>query len=466
MATLMTENELSYREVSEDARSLVWNPASGQRILIVEDDEDTRNTFQQLLVMTLGVEVELAADGAEALELLLDGPYSIVITDLRMPKLDGMKLIAEIQARHLPVTVIVTTGHGSIDDAVQAMRMGAYEFLTKPSDPQHLCLLIQRALRDRALHDELRALRAQMGERHRFCNVLSKCPRMFEIFELIGQIADTTATVLIEGETGTGKEQIAQAIHQASAPHREGPFVPVHCAALPESLLESELFGHEKGAFTGAASQRKGRFELAHGGTLFLDEVADIPVPMQVKLLRILQEHRFERVGGNQTIEVDVRVVAATNQPLKTLVQEGKFREDLYYRLNVVKIDLPPLRHRQEDIPLLATHFSQKYTRPGQTMVQISQEAMERLLSYPWPGNIRQLENALERACLTARDGLIRAGNLPPDLVSSAHPKSSVRVDLARPLAEQLRELTERFEERCLAKPCGDRGDTSAGAPR
>ena len=258
MATLMTENELSYREVSEDARSLVWNPASGQRILIVEDDEDTRNTFQQLLVMTLGVEVELAADGAEALELLLDGPYSIVITDLRMPKLDGMKLIAEIQARHLPVTVIVTTGHGSIDDAVQAMRMGAYEFLTKPSDPQHLCLLIQRALRDRALHDELRALRAQMGERHRFCNVLSKCPRMFEIFELIGQIADTTATVLIEGETGTGKEQIAQAIHQASAPHREGPFVPVHCAALPESLLESELFGHEKGAFTGAASHARG----------------------------------------------------------------------------------------------------------------------------------------------------------------------------------------------------------------
>ena len=224
-----------------------------------------------------------------------------MITDLRMPKLDGMKLIEEIQTRRLPVTVIVTTGHGSIDEAVQAMRMGAYDFLTKPPDPQHLCLLVERALRERTLQDELAALRPQIGERHAFWNILSKCPRMFDIFELIGHIAETTTTVLIEGETGTGKEQVAQAIHQASATHRHGPFVAVHCAALPETLLESELFGHEKGAFTGAAAQRKGRFELAHGGTLFLDEVGDIPMAMQVKLLRVLQERRFERVGGNQS---------------------------------------------------------------------------------------------------------------------------------------------------------------------
>jgi DNA-binding NtrC family response regulator len=453
MVTLAKEKESSSTEVSEETPSAPSAVAPAQRILLVEDDEDTRNTCQLLLNMTLGVEVELATDGAQALAMLLDRPFSIVITDLRMPKLDGMKLIEEIQARRLPVTVIVTTGHGSIDDAVQAMRMGAYDFLTKPSDPQHLCLLIERALRERALQDELTALREQIGDQHRFWNVLSKCPRMFDIFELIGQVSDTTATVLIEGETGTGKEQIAQAIHQASAAHRMGPFVPVHCAALPETLLESELFGHEKGAFTGAATQRKGRFESAHGGTIFLDEVADIPIAMQVKLLRVLQEHRFERVGGNQTIEGDVRVIAATNRPLLPLVEEGKFREDLYYRLNVVRIELPPLRQRLEDIPLLATYFAQKYTRHGQNAVQISQEAMERLLAFDWPGNIRQLENAIQRACLTARDGLIHPENLPGDLASqNGRAKKSLRVDLTRPLAEQLAELTARFEERYLRK--------------
>lgn len=452
MTTLVAENEVSAMAVCERLPVIEKSLAPLQRILIVEDDEDTRNTFQQLLTMSLGVEVELAADGIEALDMLLSRPFSIVITDLRMPKLNGMKLIAEIQSRKLPVTVVVSTGHGSIDDAVSAMRMGAYEFLTKPPDPQQLCFLIQRALRERMLQDELAALRAQIGERHQFWNVLSRCPQMFEIFELIGQVADTTATVLIEGETGTGKEQIVRAIHQASSPYREGPLVPVHCAALPETLLESELFGHEKGSFTGAAAQRKGRFEKAQGGTLFLDEVADIPMSMQVKLLRVLQEHCFERVGGNQTIEIDVRVVAATNRPLKGLVEEGKFREDLFYRLNVIKIELPPLRQRLEDIPLLATHFAQKYARTGQNGVQISEDAMQRLLGYAWPGNIRELENAVERACLTARDGLIRVRNLPSDVVPSDRPRSSLRVDTSRPLSEQLAELTARFEERYLRK--------------
>lgn len=423
-----------------------------RRMLLVEDDEDTRNSFQQLLGMALGIEVDLAADGAQALQMLGERPYSIVVTDLRMPKVDGLKLMAEIQARRLPVTVIVTTGHGSIDDAVHAMRMGAYDFLTKPPDPQHLCLLVERALRERTIQDELAALRSQIGERHRFWNVLSKCPKMYDIFELIGNIADTSTTVLIEGETGTGKEQIARAIHQASAEYRKGPFVPVHCAALSEALLESELFGHEKGSFTGAAGQRKGRFEIAHGGTLFLDEVADIPMSMQVKLLRVLQERKFERVGGNQPIEVDVRVIGATNQGLEGAVKEGKFREDLYYRLNVVKIELPPLRRRPEDIPILATYFAQKYARPGHNAATISQAAMERLLSYSWPGNIRQLENAMERACVTARDGEIKPENLPGDIVAKKGRRGSLQVDLARPLAEQLGELTSSFEERYLRK--------------
>jgi len=423
-----------------------------RRILLVEDDQDTRDSFQQLLGMALGIEVDLASDGSQALTKLQQRPYSIVITDLRMPKVDGMKLIEEIQSRRLPVTTIVTTGHGSINEAVQAMRMGAYDFLTKPPDPQHLCVLVERALRERTLQDELTALRAQIGERHRFWNILSKCPRMYDIFDLIGHIADTTTTVLIEGETGTGKELVARAIHEASATHRNGPFVPVHCAALSESLLESELFGHEKGSFTGASGQRKGRFETANGGTLFLDEVADIPMSMQVKLLRVLQDRRFERVGGNQAIDIDVRVVGATNRSLEELVKEGKFREDLYYRLNVVKIDLPPLRRRPEDIPLLAAHFVQKYSRPGHPPQRISSEAMERLLTNEWPGNIRQLENAMERACVTAVDGEIRPENLPRDLLPRKGRKSPLRVDLERPLTEQLSDLTSTFEERYLRK--------------
>jgi DNA-binding NtrC family response regulator len=424
-----------------------------RRILIVEDQVETREAFQSLLEMALdGVDVDQAADGAEAIERLLERPYSLVITDLRMPRLGGMKLIQQIQERRLPVTVIVTTGHGSIQEAVEAMRLGAYDFIPKPPEPQRFCLLIERALRERTLQDELAALRSRLQDRHTFANVLSKSPRMFDIFEVINNISDTTSTVLIEGETGTGKEVIARAIHEASAAHRSGPFVPVHCAALPETLLESELFGHEKGSFTGAAGQRKGRFEASNHGTLFLDEVGDIPLPMQVKLLRVLQERKFERLGGNQTIEIDVRVVGATNRDLQKLVKEGKFREDLYYRLNVIKLDLPPLRDRPEDVALLTTHFTQRYTRPGHAPVQVSPEAMERLLTYSWPGNVRQLENAIERACLTAKEGLIRPENLPSEVAKPVRTGLSTTVDVSRPLPEQLTALTAAFEERYLRK--------------
>ena len=258
--------------------------ATRQRVLIAEDNEDTRRTLKRVLELSLKVEVDTVSDGSQALQALIDRPYSVVITDLKMPHVDGMQLIQEVTARRLPVTVIVTTGFGSIEDAVRAMQMGAYEFLTKPTNPEHLCLLVKRALYERALQDEVLALRQRLADKHGFLNVLSKSPRMHEIFELIGHIARTTTTVLIEGETGTGKEQIARAIHEASAEQRTGPIVAVNCAALPETLLESELFGHEKGAYTGATGQRRGRFEQAHGGTLFLDEVGDIPLPMQIKL--------------------------------------------------------------------------------------------------------------------------------------------------------------------------------------
>ncbi len=424
-----------------------------QRVLVVEDLEDTRSSLQQLIQLSLGLEVDVAENGSRALELLTEGNYSLVITDLRMPKMGGMKLLEEIQARKLPVTVIVSTGHGGVTEAVQAMRMGAYDFLTKPPDPQHLCLLIERALRERQLQDEVAALRLQLQGRHTFQNVISKSPQMHDVFELIGYVAPTTSTVLIGGETGTGKEQIARAIHQASAATRSGPFIPLNCAAVPETLLESELFGHEKGSFTGAVSQRKGRFEQAHLGTLFLDEVGDVPPSMQVKLLRVLQERTLERVGGSETIPIDVRVIAATNRPLEKMVKEGTFREDLFYRLNVIRLDLPPLRERIEDIPVLTAHFAQKYARPGQPTPVVSPEAMQVLLANNWPGNVRQLENAIERACVTARDGVIQPANLPTDIGQrTSGAKQLLQVDLCRSLPEQVAEISTAFEERYLRK--------------
>jgi DNA-binding NtrC family response regulator len=422
-----------------------------RRILIAEDNELTRQQLQQLLENDSKIKVDTTGDGFEALEALVNHNYSIVITDLKMPRLSGMQLIEEVQKRRLPVTVIVTTGHGSIDEAVHAMRMGASDFLTKPMDIQHLRLVVQRALRERILQDEVTQLREQLQTRFCFQNILSKNPRMHQVFELINKVAQTTTTVLIEGETGTGKEQVARAIHQA-AHVRTGPMIAVNCAALPEHLLESELFGHEKGAFTSAVGQRRGRFELAEGGTIFLDEIGDVPAAMQAKLLRVLQERRFERVGGSESIEVDVRVIAATNRSLLRLVKQGTFREDLYYRLNVVKIELPPLRERPEDIPLLATHFAEKYARPGEQPKQIAPQAMEVLLHYRWPGNIRELENAIERACVTSRDDVIHPENLPSEVMLPVAPKLPFSIDLERPLPELLRELTADIEQQYIRK--------------
>ncbi|QEL16467.1 sigma-54-dependent transcriptional regulator [Limnoglobus roseus] len=422
-----------------------------QSILVAEDLSDARDSLQQLLHLSLNLDVDVAADGAIALEMLRKKSYSVLITDLRMPKKSGLDLIQAIQDERLPVTCIVTTGHGDVQDAVQAMRLGAYDFLTKGYNPQHLLLLVQRALSERALRDEVIALRSQLQGRHSFQNVLSKSPKMADLFDLISNISDTSSTVLILGETGTGKEQIGRAIHQASSKIRPGAFVAVNCAALPETLLESELFGHEKGSFTGALAQRKGRFEQAQNGTLFLDEIGDVPLSMQVKLLRVLQERRIERVGGTTSIDIDVRVIAATHQPIEKLVKEGKFREDLYYRLNVIRIEIPPLRERPEDIPVLAEHFLAKFARPGQN-VTITPEAMQVLLKYDWAGNVRQLENAIERACVTARDGVIRPNNLPSDVARQNESKHPLQVDLSRPLAEQLAQITAHYEERYLRK--------------
>lgn len=425
-------------------------PLRQRRILVAEESDVTRRQFQQLLE-TEQIKVDVVPDGSRALESLLANNYSIVFTDLKMAGLSGMQLIEQIQKRRLPATVIVMTGQGSIDEAVQAMRLGAHDFLIKPIESQHLRLVVQRALRERMLQDEVVHLREQLQKQYSFHNILSKNPRMHAMFELISHVADTSATVLIEGETGTGKEQVARAIHGASHV-RAGPLVAVNCAALPENLLESELFGHEKGAFTSAVSQRRGRFELADGGTIFLDEVGDIPPAMQAKLLRVLQERRFERVGGSESIEVDVRVIAATNRSLQRMVKQGTFREDLYYRLNVVKIELPPLRDRPEDIPLLAMHFAEKYARPGHSVKQISPQAMELLLLHRWPGNIRELENAMERCCVTSRDETIGPQDLPPDLIMPATPRQPMPIDLDKPLPDLLRELCCDLEQQYIRK--------------
>jgi two-component system response regulator AtoC len=434
-----------------EATPVVTTSASRRRILIVEDNETARKQIQVFLEADPNVIVDTAANGSDALKALTERPYSVIVTDLKMPRVDGLQLLEEVQKRRLPADVIITTGFGTIDHAVQAMRLGAADFLTKPINLEHLRLVIQRALRERALQDEVTVLREQLHDQFMFHSILSKSPRMHDLFELISHVAQTISTVLIFGETGTGKELVARAVHEAS-PRRAGPFIAVNCAALPESLLESELFGHEKGAFTSAAGQRKGRFELASGGTIFLDEVGEIPLAMQAKLLRVLQERRFERVGGAQTVEVDVRVIAATNRDLLRLSKEGKFREDLYYRLNVVKIDLPPLHERPEDIPLLAAHFVQKFCRPGVPPKTISPEAMEALLQHRWPGNIRELENAIERACVTSRDDTIKAENLPIEILKPSRPRYQLPVDLSRPLTDQLAELTAAFEERYLRR--------------
>jgi DNA-binding NtrC family response regulator len=423
-----------------------------RKLLIAEDSERTREQLATLLEGTGQFDVDTVGNGVDALERLTQDAYSVFLTDLKMPGKDGLQLIQEVRQRQLPTSVVVMTAFGSIDQAVRAMREGASDFLAKPIDPDHLQLVLDRVLRDRGLQDELTQLRQKLQNEFSFHNILSKSPRMLAVFELINNVAATTTTVLIEGETGTGKEQVARALHESSK-DRQGVLVALNCAALPETLLESELFGHEKGAFTGAVGQRSGRFEQANQGTIFLDEVGDLPAAMQAKLLRVLQERRFERVGGAQTIEVDVRVVAATNRNLERLVRKGAFREDLFYRLNVVKIDLPPLRERLEDVPLLAAHFAQKYGRPGDQPKAISPAAMEKLLACSWPGNIRQLENCMERACVTARGPAIEPEDLAPEVLTPGRLSTSPsRIDLSKPLPELLKENTAELERQYLIR--------------
>jgi DNA-binding NtrC family response regulator len=394
------------------------------RILIVDDEANARTALAELL-RDEGFQIETAADGFKALPKLEDFSPDLLLTDLKMPGLDGLELMRRAREGDPEIAAVVMTAYGAIDTAVAAMRQGAADYLTKPINVDELLIVMERVLERQRLHRESGILRERLSERHRIHNIVGSCAGMQRVLETVVQVAPSRASVLITGESGTGKELIAAAIHEHS-PRSAGPFVKLHCSALADSLLESELFGHERGAFTGAAGRRDGRFHQADGGTLFLDEIGEIPASTQIKLLRFLQEREFERVGGNQTIKVDVRIVAATNRDLAQLVREGKFREDLYYRLNVVSIEVPPLRARSSDVPLLATYFLRKYTAEnGKAIGGFSPEALDRIMHHDWPGNVRELENAVERAVVVCRSDEIRIEDLAPSISTGAGPDGS-----------------------------------------
>jgi two-component system response regulator HydG len=397
------------------------------RVLVVDDEASARSGLEKLLRQE-GYAVDVAADGLGALEVAAERPPDVVVTDLKMPRMDGVDLLKKLREQDPDLPVVVVTAFGEVSSAVVAMRAGAEDYLTKPVDFDALLLSIERALERCALRVEADNLRRQLREREGegLEGLIGASPAMQKVYRVARQVAAARATVLITGESGTGKGEIARAIH-AKGPRAKGPFVALHCAALAESLLESELFGHERGAFTGADKRRLGRFEQANGGTLFLDEVGEIPMATQVKLLRVLQERTFERVGGNEPIQVDVRLVAATNRDLAADVHEGRFREDLYYRLNVVHIDMPPLRVRDTDVLLLANHFLRRFAAENKRKIEgFSDRARAKIVAHRWPGNVRELENAIERAVVLCDGTSIEEDHLPIDVAPVA--KGAVRI--------------------------------------
>ncbi len=387
-----------------------------ETILIVDDEKNYLLVLETLLV-DAGYEVVTVDSASKALELISSHELDLVITDMRMPGLDGMEFLAQLTSREPELPVIMMTAYATVEKAVEAMKRGAFDYITKPFKNEELILTIRKAIEMHKLKQENRLLSQELQERFKFGNIVGKSKVMRQVFEIIEKVAQTRASVMITGESGTGKELIAKAIH-FNSPRRDKKFVSVNCSALPETLLESELFGHERGAFTGAITQRKGRFELAHDGTLFLDEVSDMSSAVQAKLLRVLQEMKFERVGGTTTLEVDARLVTASNRDLRQEVEAGRFREDLYYRLKVVHIKVPPLRERRIDIPLLVNHFLEKAAKAnGMPVKGVSKDALKYLYEYEWTGNVRELENVIERAVIFCDGDEVRPQDLPEEFL-------------------------------------------------
>ena len=425
---------------------------AGIRVLVVDDDQAVREALGRTLEK-LGFDVVVAADGQEGLERLREGGVHILLADLKMPKLSGQELLKAAKAITPDVEVIVITGHGTVEDAVEAMKGGAYDFITKPFKRVQLEKTIKKAAEKQALVLQNRALQRRLDALQEAGKIIGSSPAMLRTLDLVNQVAPSTATVLIQGESGTGKELIANAIHHGSA-RRDRPFIKVNCAALPETLLESEVFGYERGAFTGAVARKEGRFELADGGTLFMDEIGDLSPATQAKLLRVLQEGEFERLGGTRTLKVDVRLVAATNADLTALVREKRFREDLFYRLNVITIQIPPLRERREDIPLLAQHFLRRFAAKNAKAISgFTEEALDLLQTYAWPGNVRELENVIERAVVLSRSSMISPADFPETLVGSEQAARHLVISIGTPLED----VEDRLIEETLRYTKGDK---------
>ncbi len=445
-----------------------------KRVLVADDELNMRRVLEAMLRRE-GYDVITAANGVEAMGGMgTKGGVHTVITDLKMPGLDGMGLLKRLSAEYPDVPVVMITAHGSVESAVEAVKLGAFDYLEKPFEQEQIRQVVAKALNTYAL--ARRDARPEEPSGHGRFRLVGQSPAIRTIYGVVEKVANTPSTVLISGESGTGKELIARALHENSSRHA-GPFIKINCAAIPKTLMESELFGYDKGAFTGAVGAKPGRFELAHGGTLFLDEIGEIPIEMQVKLLRVLQESEFERVGGIKTIKVDVRLVTATNRDLLAEVGAGAFREDLFYRLNVVPIHIPPLRERREDIPLLADHFIAKFNdRLKKEIASITPEAIERLVAYQWPGNIRELENLMERTVLFCEGPEIRVSDLPPEVAGAAPPQPAPAgahgpgEEPLRPAPESLKEAvraeTERVERELIQRALDATGGNVTQAAR
>ncbi len=433
-------------------------------ILVVDDEPNYLIVISELLGEE-GFEIITADNGTKALELMKGADIDLVLTDMQMPDMDGFALLEAVKSSRPEMPVIMITAYGEVEKAVRAMRSGAFNYITKPFNNDELLASINKALEHSALAQENRRLQQEIRGRYSFEGIIGKNRAMRDIYELISRVAPTPSTVLVSGESGTGKELVARAMHY-QGPRAGRPFLSLNCAALPESLLESELFGHERGAFTGAVAMRKGKFEAADTGTLFLDEIGEMPLALQAKFLRVLQEKSIERLGGNKTIKVDVRIVAATNKNLPDEVREKRFREDLFYRLNVVSIVIPPLRERSDDIPLLAKYFVEKYRKQaGRSELGISQAALERLSRFLWPGNVRELENAIERAAILCRGDEIEPEDLNIQDTGSGESGGTAVIE-GISLDGKLPELMDAIEEKLVRRALREAGFVQAQAAR
>jgi DNA-binding NtrC family response regulator len=421
------------------------------RILIADDEDGIRFLLRELLTKE-GYQVEESKDGEEAVAKVRQNDFDLAILDIKMPKLDGIEVLKQVKKSNPNLIVLMITAHGTQRIAINAIREGAYDYFSKPFDVDELRIVIRRGLEKRRLLDQLHNLQDALSQEYQFDRIIGGSSEMQEVYCLIRKVITNDVTVLIQGESGTGKELVAQAIHYHSY-RKNNPFVKINCVAIPETLLESEMFGHEKGSFTGALTQKIGKFEQAEGGTLFLDEIGDMPLSLQAKLLRVLQEREFERVGGTKTVKIDIRIIASTNKDLLKAVEEKTFREDLYFRINVLPIYLPPLRQRTDDIPLLIDHFINYYNAKLQKNIQgLSKEVMDMLMRYGWPGNIREMENMIQRAMILSPSNIISADSIPSGLKSLSEfgDDHDLMEDFSIPLTKKLQTIEDRIEKRLI----------------